>query len=81
MQVTAIDARTSAVLDVIRWIAALAVVLTHLNDQMFLSLQETPAASHTLAFMMWKFVSASGNEAVIVFFVISGYLVGGAALA
>lgn len=81
MQVTAIDARTSAVLDVIRWIAALAVVLTHLNDQMFLSLQQTPATSHTLAFMMWKFVSASGNEAVIVFFVISGYLVGGAALA
>ena len=81
MQVTTIDARTSAVLDVIRWTAALAVVLTHLNDQMFLSLQQTPATSHTLAFMMWKFVSASGNEAVIVFFVISGYLVGGAALA
>ena len=81
MQITPIDTRTSTVLDVIRWVAALAVVLTHLNDQMFLSLQETPAASQTLAFMAWKFVSASGNEAVIVFFVISGYLVGGAALA
>ncbi|MDH3971826.1 MAG: acyltransferase family protein [Gammaproteobacteria bacterium] len=81
MQVTAIDERTSAVLDVIRWLAALAVVLTHLNDQMFLSLQQTPAENHTLAFMAWKFISASGNEAVIVFFVISGYLVGGAALA
>ena len=81
MQVTQIDTRTSTVLDVIRWVAALAVVLTHLNDQLFLSLQETPAESHTLAFMAWKFISASGNEAVIVFFVISGYLVGGAALA
>jgi peptidoglycan/LPS O-acetylase OafA/YrhL len=81
MQVTAIDERTSAVLDVFRWLAALAVVLTHLNDQMFLSLQQTPAENHTLAFMAWKFISASGNEAVIVFFVISGYLVGGAALA
>jgi len=81
MQVTTIDERTSAILDVVRWVAALAVVLTHLNDQMFLSLQETPAASQTLAFMIWKFLSASGNEAVIVFFVISGYLVGGAALA
>ncbi|MDH3831525.1 MAG: acyltransferase family protein [Gammaproteobacteria bacterium] len=81
MQVTAIDERTSAVLDVIRWLAALAVVLTHLNDQLFLSLQQTPAENHTLAFMAWKFISASGNEAVIVFFVISGYLVGGAALA
>ena len=81
MQVTAIDERTSAVLDVIRWLAALAVVLTHLNDQLFLPLQQTPAENHTLAFMAWKFISASGNEAVIVFFVISGYLVGGAALA
>jgi len=81
MQVTAIDERTSAVLDVFRWLAALAVVLTHLNDQMFLSLQQTPAENQTLAFMAWKFISASGNEAVIVFFVISGYLVGGAALA
>jgi len=81
MQVTTIDARTSAVLDVFRWVAALAVVLTHLNDQLFLSLQQTPAENHTFAFMAWKFISASGNEAVIVFFVISGYLVGGAALA
>ena len=81
MQVTTIDERTSAVLDVVRWLAALAVVLTHLNDQMFLSLQQTPAENQTLAFMAWKFISASGNEAVIVFFVISGYLVGGAALA
>ena len=81
MQVSTIDERTSAVLDVVRWLAALAVVLTHLNDQMFLSMQQTPAENHTLAFMAWKFISASGNEAVIVFFVISGYLVGGAALA
>ena len=41
------------------------MVLTHLNDQMFLSLQQTPAENHTLAFMAWKFISASGNEAVI----------------
>jgi peptidoglycan/LPS O-acetylase OafA/YrhL len=80
MQVTPIDERTSAVLDVMRWVAALAVVLTHVNDKLFLSLSETPAEGHTLAFMAWKFISASGNEAVIVFFVISGYLVGGAAL-
>ena len=49
MQVTAIDERTSAVLDVTRWLAALAVVLTHLYDQMFLSLQQIPAENQTLA--------------------------------
>jgi peptidoglycan/LPS O-acetylase OafA/YrhL len=81
MRVTPIDERTSAVLDVMRWVAALVVVLTHVNDQVFLSMAETPEESRTLAFMAWKLISASGNEAVIVFFVISGYLVGGAALA
>jgi peptidoglycan/LPS O-acetylase OafA/YrhL len=81
MRVTPIDTRTSAVLDLMRWVAALVVVLTHVNDQVFLSMAETPAESRTLAFMAWKLISASGNEAVIVFFVISGYLVGGAALA
>jgi peptidoglycan/LPS O-acetylase OafA/YrhL len=81
MRVTPIDERTSAVLDVMRWVAALVVVLTHINDQVFLSMAETPEESRTLAFMAWKLISASGNEAVIVFFVISGYLVGGAALA
>ena len=81
MRVSPIDERTSAVLDVMRWVAALVVVLTHVNDQVFLSMAETPEESRTLAFMAWKLISASGNEAVIVFFVISGYLVGGAALA
>ncbi len=81
MRVTPIDERTSAVLDIMRWVAALVVVLTHINDQVFLSMAETPEESRTLAFMAWKLISASGNEAVIVFFVISGYLVGGAALA
>ena len=81
MRVTPIDERTSAVLDVMRWVAALVVVLTHINDQVFLSMAETPEENRTLAFMAWKLISASGNEAVIVFFVISGYLVGGAALA
>ncbi len=80
MRVVPIDERTSAVLNVMRWMAALAVVLTHINDRLFLPLSETPEEHRTLAFMAWKFVSASGNEAVIVFFVISGYLVGGAAL-
>mgnify|MGYP000113779209 CR=1 FL=1 len=81
MRVSPIDERTSAVLDVMRWVAALVVVLTHVNDQVFLSMAETPEESRTLALMAWKLISASGNEAVIVFFVISGYLVGGAALA
>ena len=36
MQVTPIDERTSAVLDVMRCVAALAVVLTHVNDKLFL---------------------------------------------
>ena len=81
MKVAPIDRRTSAVLDVLRWTAALAVVLTHVNDQLFLSLSETPPGGRTLAFTAWKLISASGNEAVIVFFVISGYLVGGGVLA
>jgi len=81
MKVTPIDERTSTVLDVMRWVAALAVVLTHINDQVFLSIAETPVEARSLPFVVWKFITASGNEAVIVFFVISGYLVGGAALA
>jgi peptidoglycan/LPS O-acetylase OafA/YrhL len=62
MRVVPIDERTSAVLNVMRWMAALAVVLTHINDRLFLPLSETPEEHRTLAFMAWKFVSASGNS-------------------
>lgn len=63
-------------LDFIRFGAALLVMLNHLRLQYFHSYSETRAAS-PLFKAVFFFVTRLGLESVVVFFVLSGFLVGG----
>lgn len=64
-------------IDLLRGLAALAVVLGHTRAVM-----NTPwgQSEHTLLGAMWVLLSSHGNVAVVIFFVLSGYMVGGAIL-
>jgi len=67
--------RLSSFLDAARWIAALMVVLGHVR-QLFLA--DKAALPHlSLPLKALYAVMNHGHEAVVVFFVISGFLVGG----
>lgn len=68
-------------LDGMRWIAASIVFLGHLRDPLFLGYGSLSAAERTPAVQLWYFVTGWFGPAVIVFFVLSGYLVGGIASA
>ena len=70
----------SAWLDLIRGLAAAVVVLTHLRGFFFAKWSDLEPASQTPVNFGLFFVTRLGREAVIVFFVLSGYLVGGNAL-
>ena len=60
-----------------RFLAAFAVVLTHARSSVWVNWGDLPSTERTpLAYLVYT-VSRFGHEAVIVFFVLSGYLVGG----
>ncbi len=75
---------SSVHLDAIRGAAALVVLLGHTRDLFFSSLMaaaSSPAIfGSTLPFRHMTGTVTIGNEAVIIFFVLSGYLVGGSAI-
>src|ERR1700746_3555287 len=69
-------------LDLVRGLAAIEVLLFHSYQLLFQ--EQLPGASYSSAIVyvysaLWT-ISAHGPSAVIVFFVLSGYLVGGPAL-
>ena len=68
-------------LDLARWICAGIVFLGHLRGTLFLSFEGLAAADRGLLVTVWYFVTGWLGEAVIVFFVLSGYLVGAIACA
>jgi len=79
---TGVSSALSDWLDLVRGLAAIEVLLFHSYQLMFL--EQLPSASYGseivgLYSMLWS-ISAHGPDAVIVFFVLSGYLVGGPAL-
>jgi peptidoglycan/LPS O-acetylase OafA/YrhL len=72
-------------LDVMRWLAAVTVLLSHLDMRLIKS--ETVFSTHDLAGHLsllghyaWIFAVGFAHKAVIVFFVMSGWLVGGKVL-
>jgi peptidoglycan/LPS O-acetylase OafA/YrhL len=67
-------------LDWLRGIAALLVLLTHVRSGLFVSWPELDPTSHTVVNHALFFVTRLGRDAVTVFFVLSGYLVGGQAV-
>jgi peptidoglycan/LPS O-acetylase OafA/YrhL len=60
-----------------RFAAAFAVLLTHARASVFVNWVDLPAENRTLLAYFLYMISRYGHEAVIVFFVLSGYLVGG----
>lgn len=74
-----IDSGFSNLLNLCRWMAAFLVVISHVRGMVF------PAAGgfdlHDPLSTLFYFVTGFGHSAVILFFVLSGYLVGGNALA
>jgi peptidoglycan/LPS O-acetylase OafA/YrhL len=68
-------------LDLSRWAAAALVFVGHLRNPLFLSYPNLPAEDRNLIVQGWYFVTGWFGEAVIVFFVLSGFLVGGIGLA
>ncbi len=68
----------SGFLDFVRWVAALLVVLHHWRHLWFSDLADV--TNKTLLIRVFYFFTGFGTEAVMVFFVLSGFLVGGGAL-
>lgn len=64
-------------LDLARWVAAGMVVVGHLRNPMFFGYNNLVPADRTLFVKFWYFITGWHAEAVIVFFVLSGLLVGG----
>jgi peptidoglycan/LPS O-acetylase OafA/YrhL len=64
-------------LDWLRFIAAFVVVIAHARADTFPAFGELPEAQKTMATQLFYAVTRLGHEAVIVFFVLSGFLVGG----
>jgi peptidoglycan/LPS O-acetylase OafA/YrhL len=65
-----------------RWIGALAVLLLHVTN-MFVNQADIMSAPHAFPAYVWWFFTGTemGHQAVVGFFVLSGWLVGGGAMA
>jgi len=72
----------SQFIEACRWVGALLVLAVH-STNMFVNLADIMSAPHSASvYAWWFFVSFElGHQAVVGFFAISGYLVGGAVLA
>lgn len=64
-------------LDLIRFIAAFAVLACHFRGAFFTEYSLLPEEQHNPLVFTFYFITHLGFEAVIVFFVLSGFLVGG----
>jgi peptidoglycan/LPS O-acetylase OafA/YrhL len=65
----------SVLLDLIRGLAALLVLLSHWKILYFVDYPEI--SSHKVFFAVPYVLAAAGHQAVLIFFVLSGYLIGG----
>ena len=64
-------------LDFIRFLAAFAVVTCHFRGAFFVDYSSLPAEQQTPHVFSFFFINRLGFEAVLIFFVLSGMLVGG----
>jgi peptidoglycan/LPS O-acetylase OafA/YrhL len=60
-----------------RWTSALVVMLAHLRAILFVGWESLPAQAKTMPVRAFYALTSLSHEAVIVFFVLSGFLVGG----
>jgi len=68
-------------LDLMRGLAALAVLISHLRGDSFVEYSALPASQRGIAAAVIFAATRLGGGAVLVFFVLSGFLVGGQVLA
>lgn len=68
-------------LDLARWVAAAIVFFGHLRNPLFLGYGSLTEVDRNFIVQGWFFVTGWFGEAVIVFFVLSGFLIGGMGLA
>ncbi len=66
----------SSNLYLIRWISALLVAVEHIRTNYFVGLSKIETINLILTKIVWL-VTFLGHNAVMVFFVLSGYFVGG----
>lgn len=64
-------------LDALRFIAAFIVVLSHSRNTFFPAYGDLPIEQQNIFTMAFTLLCRMGHEAVIIFFVLSGFLVGG----
>ena len=64
-------------LDALRFIAAFVVLLSHTRNDYFCDYSSLPAEQQNIYSFVFYVIGRMGHEAVIVFFVLSGFLVGG----
>ncbi len=64
-------------LDAFRWVAAFSVVLAHCANRFFVHITDVAPGQRTYAFYGFSLLAGFAHEGVMIFFVLSGYLVGG----
>lgn len=64
-------------LDFFRWVAAFAVLTTHVGNRLSLNIQDIPEIERLPLHYIFQFTIGFARQAVMIFFVISGYLIGG----
>jgi peptidoglycan/LPS O-acetylase OafA/YrhL len=70
----------SSFLDMSRWLAAMVVVIGHLQHPLLIAWSDLPPSERHLWVLAWYQLGELRHEAVVVFFVLSGFLVGGIGL-
>ena len=75
-----LDPNFSLWLDMFRWVAAFCVLLDHVNTILFVKILTLPRADRSIEQYVLAFFAGFGRPAVLVFFVLSGFLVGGTSL-
>lgn len=75
---TVINADLSHWIDLFRWTAAFSVVLAH-GNRFIADIDVKGGESHSVGLIIYKFIMGFSHPGIMIFFVISGFLVGGTA--